>query len=316
MKWDRQHVISVEQFDGEDLRRIFLMAKGMEAILNVCRIVREVPGGLLSPSYVMCTLFCEPSTRTRVSFEMAMRRLGGSVISTSDARAQSSIAKGESLADTIKTLTELSADVIVLRTSDSGMAERATECTNVPIINAGDGTNEHPTQALLDVYTIQQELDRIDGITVGLLGDLKNGRTVHSLTKLLALFNDVKVILISPDGLGMPSEVLEYLDQRHVSYSVTDDLRGSVEDLDVLYVTRLQRERFGSPEEAQRHEGTSAVDTGLVRMMKHNSCILHPLPRVNELTPNIDLDPRAAYFRQVRNGLCVRMALLKMILTE
>jgi aspartate carbamoyltransferase catalytic subunit len=239
-----------------------------------------------------------------------MLRLGGSVISTENARQFSSVSKGETLEDTIRILNGY-ADVIVMRHYESGSARRAADISRVPVINAGDGTGQHPTQAFLDLYTIQKELGRIDGIRIAMVGDLANGRTVRSLCYLLAKYRDVRIYLVAPEVVRMQDDIKEYLARNDVRFVEEDDLRSIASDVDVLYQTRIQKERFGDrTEDYLAARGVYVVDRDLVSGMKPDSIIMHPLPRVDEIELEVDADPRAAYFRQAQNGLYIRMALL------
>ncbi len=258
---------------------------------------------------VLATIFYEPSTRTRFSFESAMLRLGGQVISAENAAKGSSTVKGESLEDTIRIISGY-ADAIVLRHPEIGAADRAARAADVPIINAGDGAGHHPTQALLDLYTIKKELGRLDHLRVGLVGDLRHGRTVRSLALLLSMFPGTDLTLVSPGSLTMEQDVLSALTARGVRYAQVDRLAEVVPALDVLYQTRIQAERFDSPESYERHRGVYVVDPALMRRLPDHAILMHPLPRVGEIDPAVDDDPRAAYFRQAKNGLVVRMAVL------
>ncbi|GAC1483345.1 MAG: aspartate carbamoyltransferase [Candidatus Dormibacteria bacterium] len=258
---------------------------------------------------ILATVFYEPSTRTRFSFESAMLRLGGQVISAESAAKASSASKGESLEDTIRIIGAY-ADGIVLRHSETGAAERAAAVAEVPVVNAGDGTGQHPTQALLDLYTIKKELGRLDRLRVGMVGDLRHGRTVRSLALLLAMFPGNELTLVSPASLAMGEDVLSALASRGVRYSEIDRLGDVVPRLDVLYQTRIQAERFPSDAEYEHHRGVYVVDQELMRRLPDHAILMHPLPRVGEIDVAVDADPRAAYFRQAKNGLVVRMAVL------
>jgi aspartate carbamoyltransferase catalytic subunit len=258
---------------------------------------------------VLATIFYEPSTRTRFSFEAAMLRLGGQVISAENAKAASSVAKGESLEDTIRIVAGF-ADVLVLRHPDVGSADRAAQVADVPVINAGDGAGQHPTQSLLDLYTIQKELGRLDHLRIGLVGDLRHGRTARSLALLLSMVPGTELTLVSPPALSMGDDVLAALATRGVPYHEVDRLADAVGDLDVLYQTRIQAERFQTSEAYERHRGVYVVDPALMRRLPDHAILMHPLPRVGEIDPAVDSDPRAAYFRQARNGVVVRMATL------
>ena len=264
----------------------------------------------------MMTVFYEPSTRTRASFESAMWLSGGTVsFSTENAREFSSAVKGETLEDTIRILNGYQPHVIVLRYHEEGGAQRAAQVSRIPIINAGDGTGQHPTQALLDLFTIQQEIGRIDGISVALVGDLARGRTVHSLTYLLAKFRGVRLLLVSPPNLRLREDIRDYLERHDVPFTEHADLRTVASHADVIYQTRTQTERGPRAEETKQENVFCVVDAEVLSLMGPRSIIMHPMPRNEEIDPSIDNDPRAAYFRQAENGLYVRMALLKKILT-
>ncbi len=263
----------------------------------------------------LATLFFEPSTRTRMSFEAAMYELGGHVISMSSA-ASSSAAKGESVADTAKVVS-CYADVIAIRHPKEGAALVAAENADVPVINAGDGGHCHPTQTLADLLTIRREKGRFENLTVGLCGDLKFGRTVHSLINALARYSGVKFVLISPEELKVPSYVKrDVLKKKGIPYEQTTDLEAAIPDLDILYMTRVQRERFFNEEDYLRLKDSYILTPDKLRNAKADMSILHPLPRVNEISVAIDKDPRACYFKQVLNGKFMRMALMLMLLKE
>ncbi|KAG2486892.1 hypothetical protein HYH03_014486 [Edaphochlamys debaryana] len=265
--------------------------------------------------YIMSTLFYEPSTRTRLSFESAMSRLGGTVLSTESAGEYSSAAKGETLEDTVRTV-EGYADCIVIRHFQEGAASRAAAVASVPILNAGDGPGQHPTQALLDLYTIQREIGRLDDIKVGCIGDLANGRTVRSLCMCLSMYKNVQFYFVAPDVVRMRDDIKEYLSARGVKWTEVKDLREVAADVDVLYQTRIQRERFTNMDEYAAARGKYIIDTDIMKALQKHAVVMHPLPRVDEITTDVDADPRAAYFRQARNGLFVRMALLKLCLAD
>src|ERR1700693_259699 len=262
---------------------------------------------------VMAALFYEPSTRTRLSFEAAMLRLGGPTMGTDNARDVSPAAKGETLEDTIRIVGGY-ADVIVIRHNEEGAAKRAAAVSSVPIINAGDGPGQHPTQALLDLYTIKDELNRIDGIKVAMVGDLANGRTVRSLTYLLSKFKEIKVWFVAPPTVGMRPDLKDHLDEHHVPWVETEDLESVLPEVDVVYMTRIQKERFADPAAYEAVKGIYRIDKSSIELMRKYAIVMHPLPRVDEISPEVDADPRAAYFRQARNGLHVRMALLDRLL--
>ncbi|KAJ6751732.1 hypothetical protein OIU85_002181 [Salix viminalis] len=297
-KFQLDDLIEAQQFDREILADIFEVAREME------KVEKNSPGSQILKGYLMATLFYEPSTRTRLSFESAMKRLGGEVLTTENAREFSSAAKGETLEDTIRTVEGYS-DIIVMRHFESGAAKRAAATTEVPVINAGDGPGQHPTQALLDVYTIDREIGKLDGIKVALVGDLANGRTVRSLAYLLAKYQDVKIYLVSPDVVKMKDDIKDYLTSKGVEWEESADLMEVASKCDVLYQTRIQRERFGERidlyEEAR---GKYIVDHDVLNAMQNHAVI----------TVDVDADPRAAYFRQAKNGLYIRMALLKLLL--
>ena len=258
---------------------------------------------------VVATLFLEPSTRTRLSFETAAHKLGASVITIADPKT-SSVAKGETLADTIRTV-EKYADVIVMRHPEAGSADEAVKYTKKPFINAGDGPNQHPTQSLLDIYTIKRECGGIDGKTIAFIGDLRYGRTVHSLTYILCLYNPSKVIYISPDKLKVPEKYTKMLEEKGIEFEETPDLEKYMPEIDVIYMTRIQQERFESEAEYVKLKGSYVLTPEIVKMGKESLRILHPLPRVDEITPKVDDMPQSACFRQVENGVYMRMALLK-----
>lgn len=307
-KFQFDDVIEAQQFDRETLNAIFEVARSMENIRN------NSSGSQMLKGYLMATLFYEPSTRTRLSFESAMRRLGGDVLTTENAREFSSAAKGETLEDTIRTVEGYS-DIIVLRHFESGAARRAATTASIPVINAGDGPGQHPTQALLDIYTIEREIGKLDGIKVGLVGDLANGRTVRSLAYLLAKYHDVKIYFVSPNVVKMKDDIKEYLTSEGVEWEESSDLMEVASKCDVVYQTRIQKERFGDKinlyEEAR---GKYIVNQDVLKVMQNHAVVMHPLPRLDEIEVEVDSDPRAAYFRQAKNGLYIRMALLKVLL--
>ncbi|KAL3639989.1 hypothetical protein CASFOL_014957 [Castilleja foliolosa] len=307
-KFQLDDIIEAQQFDRDTLSAIFDVALEME------KIEKNSGGSLILKGYLMATLFYEPSTRTRLSFESAMKRLGGEVLTTENAREFSSAAKGETLEDTIRTVEGYS-DIIVMRHFESGAAKRAALTAGIPVINAGDGPGQHPTQALLDVYTIQREIGKLDGINVGLVGDLAYGRTVRSLAYLLAKFKDVKIYFVSPEVVKMKDDIKDYLTSEGVKWEESVDLMDVASKCDVVYQTRIQRERFGERidlyEEAR---GKYIVNRDVLGVMQKHAVVMHPLPRLDEITVDVDDDPRAAYFRQAKNGLYIRMALLKLLL--
>lgn len=263
----------------------------------------------------LATLFFEPSTRTRLSFEAAMLELGGSVLGFSEA-GSSSAAKGESVADTAKTVS-CYADIIAMRHPKEGAPYVASRAATVPVINAGDGGHCHPTQTLADLLTIYREIGRLDNITIGCCGDLKYGRTVHSLIAAMSRYADIKVVLISPKELKLPKYVkYEVLEKNAMEYVETTSLEEALPELDVLYMTRIQRERFDDPEEYERLKDSYVLTAEKMVLAKESMRVLHPLPRVNEISVKVDDDPRAAYFRQALNGKYMRMALILKLLKE
>ncbi len=300
-----QDILSVKQFNRETLAYIFRVADEMRSMVE-----RFGKANLLDGK-VLANLFYEPSTRTSSSFEAAMLRLGGRVISINEVH-YSSVTKGESLPDTVRTL-ESYADLMVLRHPEVGSAEIAARYARKPVINAGDGVGEHPTQAFLDLYTIQRELGRLEGLKVAMVGDLKYGRTVHSLTRLLNLY-DPEFYLVSPKILRMPEEILEEVRQHGHPYQETEELMEVIGLVDVLYVTRVQRERFSDQAQYEMVKDRYIVNAEVMERAKEDMIVMHPLPRVYEISYEVDDDPRAAYFRQMENGLYIRMALLAMVL--
>ncbi len=301
------HVVEAQQFSREVMSDIFATTKEMEDVVSRY-------GSSILNRRIMATLFYEPSTRTRLSFEAAMLRLGGEVITTESAREFSSAAKGETLEDTIR-IVEGYADVIVLRHYESGSARRAADVASVPVINAGDGPGQHPTQALLDIYTIQKEIGRLDGIQVALVGDLANGRTVRSLVYLLAKYRDVKLYFVAPDVVRMKEDIKDHLTEHGVQFEEESDLMKVARCVDVIYQTRIQRERFGDRiEDYEQARGKYIINQSVMDVLSEKGIVMHPLPRIDEIDPAVDADPRAAYFRQAHNGLYIRMALLRMVL--
>ncbi len=300
-----QDIISVRQFSRENLNYIFGVSDEMRAI------VKRVGSSDLLKGHVLACVFYEPSTRTSSSFIAAMSRLGGSVIPINEVR-YSSVTKGESLPDTIRTL-ESYADVIVLRHPEVGASQVAAEYARKPIINAGDGVGEHPTQALLDLYTIRAELGELDGLHVAMVGDLRYGRTVHSLARLLCLF-DVQMTFISPEILRLPLDVMNEVKAQGKQVSETYDVHDVIADVDVLYVTRVQRERFADQAQYESVKDYYVITPELMDKAKSRMIVMHPLPRINEISYTLDDDPRAAYFRQMENGMYIRMALLAAVL--
>lgn len=299
-------ILTAAQFSRGDIEELFAIADGFATRLDKGERIRVLDGKLLA------TVFYEPSTRTRLSFESAMQRLGGGVISVAEAKTASSVVKGETLPDTIRTIAGYS-DAIVLRHPEGGAAQVAAEAADVPVLNAGDGTGEHPTQALLDLYTIRKERGKIDGLRVALVGDLKNGRTTHSLARALSQFQ-VDFSLVAPAALAMPAEVTEYLRGREFAVEETNDLARALQQSDVVYMTRVQKERFADPKQYEKLKNFYILNRDLVSRSKENLLVMHPLPRVDEIATDVDALPNAAYFRQTKNGVYVRMALLASVL--
>ena len=301
------HIIEAQQFDVPTLDKLFEISKKMETVVQ--------EGGTSDfHNRIMSTLFYEPSTRTRFSFETAMHRLGGRVISTENAREFSSVSKGETLEDTIRILNGY-ADVIVMRHNEVGAARRAAAVSAVPVINAGDGAGQHPTQALLDLYTIRKEIGKINGLRIAMVGDLAQGRTVRSLAYLLSKYEDVRMYFVAPQLLRMKEDILEHLRERKVEYVEEEELAKVLPEVDVVYQTRIQKERFGDRiADYEQCRGVYIIDESCLRLMRPDSIIMHPLPRLDEIRMEVDNDRRAAYFRQAQNGLYVRMALLSQVL--
>ncbi len=298
-------VISIHDLTVEDMETVFDLAREMVPIARGEKKSRALEG------HIMASLFFEPSTRTRLSFETAMKRLGGEVVGFSDV-SSSSVKKGETLADTIR-MAEAYADCIVIRHYNEGAARLAARFSSRPVINGGDGAGQHPTQTLLDLFTIREEKGRIDDNHIVLAGDLKYGRTVHSLAFALSLY-DVSLHFVSPKGLEMPREVVSEVKNRGVDLREGHDLSRAIGDADVLYVTRIQRERFPDPTEYQKVAGSYRVDMDLLSRAKRDLIIMHPLPRVDEIAPEVDETSFAVYFKQAFNGVPVRMALLHLVL--
>jgi len=299
-----QDILRTDSISQDELDLILATASRFERVLK--------DGGQLTnmQGKVLATLFFEPSTRTRLSFETAMLRLGGQVITVADPKT-SSASKGESLADMARTV-EGYADLIVIRHPQVGSAQEVADTVSVPVINAGDGAGQHPTQALLDVYTIQKEIGTLNDLTATLAGDLKFGRTVHSLAYLLARLG-FRLFLVSPDSLRMPAEVVNDLREMTAEVVEESNLTKAMQQSDVVYMTRIQRERFSDPAEYEQLKGTGVIDMDVVNQAKPGITIMHPLPRVDEITTSVDSYPGAAYFRQSANGVFVRMALLALI---
>ncbi len=305
MKLRGKDLIAIGDLEQEEIMTILRRAKELVPAAEGREKVRTLEGRVLA------TLFFEPSTRTRMSFESAMMRLGGGVVGFGSPEG-TSIAKGESLADTVR-MAESYSDAIVLRHPQEGAARLAAEFSRKPVINAGDGAGQHPTQTLLDLYTIWEAKGRIERNHVVLVGDLKYGRTVHSLAHALAVFG-ADLSLVAPPTLQMPKEGVEGIVELGAKPRQTADLQEVIGEADVLYVTRIQKERFPDPQEYAKVAGTYRIDQALLREAKRDLIILHPLPRVTEIAPEVDRTPHALYFRQAFNGVPVRMALLSLIL--
>ena len=301
-----RHVVDVGQFDRPGVERLFASADYMRTLPRSASPRR---------GYTLATIFYEPSTRTRLSFETAMLRLGGNVISTENAREFSSAIKGETVEDTVRIVGGY-ADAIVIRHYEQGAAHRAASVSPVPILNAGDGPGEHPTQALLDLYTIQHELGRIDGLRVALVGDLRYGRTARSLARLIRLTEGSELVFVSPPAVPMGDDIRAELNAAGVPYRDEPDLESVLPNVDVVYQTRVQKERFASAADYEAARGRYVIDAAAMRLLSTEAILLHPLPRVNEIATAVDADPRAAYFRQAHNGVYIRMALLDQVLGQ
>ena len=300
-----QNLISIHDLDREAIDHILDTASKMESV--------AVKRSKDLDSKIMAVLFFEPSTRTRLSFESAMLRLGGSVLGFAEAGVSSAGGKGETLADTIRTVERYS-DVIIIRHPLDGSARVAAEFASIPVINAGSGSEEHPTQALLDLYSIRKMMGKIDGLTISLCGDLKYGRTVHSLGMGLSHY-DVKIKLAAPQSLRMKPAIIEQMKKAGVDVVEVESVEDAVKDVDVVYTTRIQKERFPDVREYDKVKGRFRISAEELDLMNENTIILHPLPRVDELSSDIDNTPHAKYFDQVYNGVILRMAVLKLILS-
>jgi aspartate carbamoyltransferase catalytic subunit len=302
MNFTGRDIISIEDFSRKEIDYILKISRNMEPI--------ALKGSNILKNKVLATLFFEPSTRTRLSFEAAMLKLGGSTIGFADADI-SSVKKGENLSDTIRTI-ENYADIIALRHPLEGSAKLAAEFSNVPIINAGSGAEEHPTQALMDLYTIKKEKGKIDNLKIALVGDLRYGRTVHSLACALSLY-DIELYLISPTSLRMRKGLVTSIKNK-ISVIEDNNLEKIIPQIDVLYITRIQKERFPDPAEYSKVKGVYKIDLNTIKTGKKDLIILHPLPRLDEIASEVDNTPQAKYFQQVWNGIVVRMVLLSLVL--
>jgi len=308
-KFSLKHVYESQQFNLELLDIIFKIADEMKNdLLAKPRLYDDVLKGK-----IMASLFYEPSTRTRFSFESAMSRLGGSILTTENAKEFSSASKGETLYDSTRVMCGY-ADLIVMRHNEPGSAKMAAEVSTVPVINAGDGSGQHPTQALLDLYTIKDYFSTIDQLTFAMVGDLKYGRTVRSLSYLLTKYNNIKIYYVSPSVCKMDEDIKNYLTTNSVEWEEVNSLEKVLPLVDCVYMTRIQKERFHNPEDYESAAGKYILDLEKIKLMKQKSIIMHPLPRIDEISQEVDSDPRAQYFNQAENGLYVRMALLYLLL--
>ncbi|MGB0459120.1 MAG: aspartate carbamoyltransferase [Porticoccaceae bacterium] len=316
MNFQGAHILSINQFERQDVTRIFDVADQMQPYALRKKVTRVLEGAILG------NMFFEASTRTRVSFGSAFNLLGGEVRETAGFES-SALVKGESLQDTARVLSGFS-DVICMRHPDAGSVAEFASASRVPVMNGGDGANEHPTQALLDLYTIRKEMVAIgrdiDGLTIAMVGDLKYGRTVHSLCKLLRLYSNIKVVLVSPKELSLPADIVEGMRSAGVEVDVSEDLTHGITDVDIVYSTRIQEERFGSKQEADLYRGRFRLNQAIyTEFCQPNTVIMHPLPRdsradANELDNDLNNNPNLAIFRQTDNGVLVRMALFALVL--
>ncbi|MBW2657995.1 MAG: aspartate carbamoyltransferase [Deltaproteobacteria bacterium] len=310
-KFDLEHVYESQQFDSELLDIIFTVADEMKNDL----LLKKRRYSQVLKDKIMASLFYEPSTRTRFSFESAMARLGGSILTTENAKEFSSASKGETLYDSTRVMCGY-ADLIVMRHNKPGSAKMAAEASSVPVINAGDGSGQHPTQALLDLYTIKDSFSTINGLSIAMVGDLKYGRTVRSLSYLLTKYSNITIYFVSPSVCRMDDDIKNYLTENDIKWKDEDSLEKVLPLVDCIYMTRIQRERFPNPEDYESAAGKYIIDVKQAGMMKEKSIIMHPLPRVDEISREVDKDPRARYFQQAGNGLYIRMALLYLLLTN
>ena len=316
MDFSGSHILSIDQFDRSDIEKLFSVADKLEPYATKEKITRVLEGAILG------NMFFEPSTRTRISFGASFNLLGGNVREITEV-GSSSLAKGESLADTAQVLSGYS-DIIVMRHPEINSVQKFAEASRVPVINAGDGSNEHPSQALLDLYTIQKELSQndksIDGLRIALVGDLKFGRAVHSLCKILSLYNNVKMNLISPEELKLPIELVESISAKGVTITETENLEDGISEVDIIYVTRVQEERFKNKQDADKYRGLLSLNQSIYTAnCEPNTVIMHPLPRdsrsdANELDSDLYENPNLAIFRQADNGIVIRMAIFTLVL--
>ena len=316
MDFSGNHILSIDQFDRSDIEKLFSVADKLEPFASKEKITRVLEGAILG------NMFFEPSTRTRISFGASFNLLGGNVREITEV-GSSSLAKGESLADTAQVLSGYS-DIIVLRHPENGSVQKFAEASRVPVINAGDGSNEHPSQALLDLYTIKKELSQnkknLDNLRIALVGDLKYGRAVHSLCKILSKYSDVKMDLVSPEELQLPEDLLNQLTDAGVSVNQTENLEEGISEVDIIYVTRVQEERFNNKEDANKYRGLLSLNQSIYTAnCEPNTVIMHPLPRdsrsdANELDRDLYANPNLAIFRQADNGVVIRMAMFALVL--
>ena len=316
MDFSGSHILSIDQFDRSDIEKLFSVADKLEPYATKEKITRVLEGAILG------NMFFEPSTRTRISFGASFNLLGGNVREITEVES-SSLAKGESLADTAQVLSGYS-DIIVMRHPEVNSVKKFAEASRVPVINAGDGSNEHPSQALLDLYTIQKELSQnnksIDGLRIALVGDLKFGRAVHSLCKILSLYDDVKMNLISPEELKLPIELVKSISAKGVTITETENLEDGISEVDIIYVTRVQEERFKNKQDADKYRGLLSLNQSIYTAnCEPNTVIMHPLPRdsrsdANELDSDLYENPNLAIFRQADNGIVIRMAIFTLVL--
>ena len=316
MDFSGNHILSIDQFDRSDIEKLFAVADKLEPFASKEKITRVLEGAILG------NMFFEPSTRTRISFGASFNLLGGNVREITEV-GSSSLAKGESLADTAQVLSGYS-DIIVLRHPENGSVQKFADASRVPVINAGDGSNEHPSQALLDLYTIEKELSlnnkNLDNLRIALVGDLKYGRAVHSLCKILSKFSNVNMNLVSPGELRLPEELLNQLNEAGVSVIQTENLEEGISGVDIIYVTRVQEERFKNKEDANKYRGLLSLNQSIYTAnCEPNTVIMHPLPRdsrsdANELDRDLYENPNLAIFRQADNGVVIRMAIFALVL--
>ena len=316
MDFSGNHILSIDQFDRADIEKLFSVADNLEAFASKQKITRVLEGAILG------NMFFEPSTRTRISFGASFNLLGGNVREITEV-GSSSLAKGESLADTAQVLSGYS-DIIVMRHPENGSVRKFAEASRVPVINAGDGSNEHPSQALLDLYTIQKELSQnnksLDSLRIALVGDLKYGRAVHSLCKILSLYSNVKLNLISPEELKLPKDILNQLNNSGANVVQTENLEEGISEVDIIYVTRVQEERFNDKQDANKYRGLLSLNQSIYTAnCEPNTVIMHPLPRdsrsdANELDSDLYANPNLAIFRQADNGVVIRMAMFAIVL--